>query len=317
MRTARSNGWSRRRNVNGDEIRYGRFDARTSNAGHSTRSASPSITSISGKVWRRYAANRRSASIATTRFARSTSCRVRTPSPGQISRTTSDGRRCAWSTWRAATRGSTRKCWPRLFRGRTPSWAKTRRGSSSTIGAPTRAALGLPPVLVSSGVEVRGLVCVRRVGGRRIDPHHARDDRQGRQVRSIDPALADLGAGEREGHPLHAVLEPGLPARGGEFRGTIRSPESPGQVEARGCEYLHLGSDHEGVVGPVSVHVRGHLLEGPHEANQLDRIIEVRRAICGRRATEHLWVVQGLRKRVDCGHRPRRPVPIHHAYRYV
>src|SRR2546425_11506762 len=290
MRTARSNGWSRRRNVNGDEIRYGRFDARTSNAGHSTRSASPSITSISGKVWRRYAANRRSASIETTRFARSTSCRVRTPSPGPISSTTSDGRRCAWSTWRAATRGSTRKCWPRLFRGRTPRWARTRRGSSSTIGAQPRAALGLPPVLVSSGVEVRGLVCVRRVGGGRIDPHYARNDRQGRQVRSIDPTPADLGAGEREGHPLQAVLEPRLPARLSEFRGTVRSPENPGQVEAGGCKHLHLGSDHEGVVGPGSVRVRGHLLERPHEAKQFDRVIEVCRVICGRRTTEQLLV---------------------------
>src|SRR5206468_1740274 len=66
IRTARRNGSPSRRNVSGDEIWYGRFEAITSKRGHSIASASPSITSTSGRLSRRYAANRRSASMATT-----------------------------------------------------------------------------------------------------------------------------------------------------------------------------------------------------------------------------------------------------------
>src|SRR2546430_16797012 len=88
---ARSNAWSSNRNVSGEEIWYGRFEAITSNGGQSTFNASPVITSTSGRGRRRYSAKRRSGPVATARLGCFAGGRGREPRPGPPPQATAGG----------------------------------------------------------------------------------------------------------------------------------------------------------------------------------------------------------------------------------
>src|SRR5258706_1890630 len=86
-------------------------------------------------------ARSRSSSIASSLPARSRSGAVSAPSPGPISTSTSPATGETASTMRASTRGSCRKCWPNLFRGRCGGLEELdgkleRFGEAAGIGAP-------------------------------------------------------------------------------------------------------------------------------------------------------------------------------------
>src|SRR3954447_23049344 len=79
---------------------------------------------------------------------------VRAPWPGPISTSSSPGCGAIASTMRARTRGSCRKCWPNLLRGRCELDGKLERlGEARRIGAPGAGEVERRPVVDRSADE--------------------------------------------------------------------------------------------------------------------------------------------------------------------
>src|SRR5258708_9942002 len=102
---------------------YGRLPTTRMPAGKrakskSSASAQCTVSLKGGKRAASAEARSRSSSIASSLPARSRSGAVSAPSPGPISTSTSPATGETASTTRASTRGSCRKCWPNLLRGR-------------------------------------------------------------------------------------------------------------------------------------------------------------------------------------------------------
>ncbi len=104
----------------------------------SARSGSRAAT-VAGSA----AASTSSISTAVTRSAASSRARVRDPSPGPTSTTTSSGRTPAVRTIRRTVLASMTKFWPRCFVGRTPSSAASSRMSAGPRRGPGSSVVGL------------------------------------------------------------------------------------------------------------------------------------------------------------------------------
>src|SRR5260221_13317572 len=124
---------------------YGRLPTMRMPAGKrakskSSASAQCTVSLKGGKRAASAEARSRSSSIASSLPARSRSGAVSAPSPGPISTSTSPATGETASTMRASTRGSCRKCWPNLFRGRCGleelAGKLERFGEAAGIGAP-------------------------------------------------------------------------------------------------------------------------------------------------------------------------------------
>src|SRR5260221_1580707 len=125
---------------------YGRLPTMRMPAGKrakskSSASAQCTVSLKGGKRAASAEARSRSSSIASSLPARSRSGAVSAPSPGPISTSTSPATGETASTMRASTRGSCRKCWPNLFRGRCGGLEELdgkleRFGEAAGIGAP-------------------------------------------------------------------------------------------------------------------------------------------------------------------------------------
>src|SRR5438132_8216730 len=120
---------------------YGRLPTRRRPAGkraksNSSASAQCTVSLKGGKRAASAAARSRSSSIASSLPARSISGPVSAPSPGPISTRKSLAEGETASTMRASTRGSWRKCWPNLLRGRCEVDGKLERfGEAARVGA--------------------------------------------------------------------------------------------------------------------------------------------------------------------------------------
>src|SRR3989441_5377960 len=120
---------------------YGRLPTRRRPAGkraksNSSASAQCTVSLNGGKHAASAAARSRSSSIASSLPARSRSGPVSAPSPGPISTRKSFAAGETASTMRASTRGSCRKCWPNLLRGRCEVDGKLQRlGEAARVGA--------------------------------------------------------------------------------------------------------------------------------------------------------------------------------------
>src|SRR2546422_8083894 len=121
---------------------YGRLPPSRRPAGkraksNSSASAQCTVSLNGGKRAASADARSRSSSIASSLPARSRSGAVSAPSPGPISTRKSSAAGATASTMRASTRGSCRKCWPNLLRGRCEVDGKLHRfGEAAGVGAP-------------------------------------------------------------------------------------------------------------------------------------------------------------------------------------